>query len=177
MNNNRVDKDLLTRLKGAYQAKYGFDMDEWTPIILHEISENFAINNDETKNAIGEIGKASKLIKGQIKPIHFSNEGQAFYYGIGKSLPYAIAILVIGILCYVLISTTFEYKEQKIMLEKYANASAYKTLMEVGNIEEVKGNLYLTLTKYKENKKNPNIGKEFFEMDDKKTIWIPLGKK
>jgi hypothetical protein len=177
MNNHRVDKDFLTRLKGAYQAKYGFDMDEWTPIILHEISENFATNNEETKNAINEIEKASSLITGQIKPIHFSDEKQAFYYGLGKSLPYGISVLVIGILGYFLISTNSDYKEMKALIENYENIHSYKTLMQVGNVEEQNGRLFLKLTKHNDKNENVEIGKEFFQTKDKQTIWIPLGKK
>lgn len=176
MNNNIIDKGFLTRLKGIYQAKYGIEMDEWSAMVLYEISENFEENNKVTENTIKEIEKASKLIIGQIKPIHFSDEGQAFYYSLGKNLPYAITILVLGILCYVVISTSFEYKELKARIENYANYSAYKTLMQKGIVEEQKGYLYLILDKHKENVDSVKIGKEFFISKDKETVWIPLGR-
>ena len=174
MNNQQVDKDFLTRLKGAYQAKYGFEMDEWTSVILNEISENFSKYTKEAKASIGEIEKASQLIKGQINPIYFSNEQQAYWYGAGKNTPIGIAAIIIGVLCYVIISNTLEYKELKSTV---ANFSKYRILMENGVIEEQKGNLYLSLNKHKENVDSVQIGREFFLSNDKEVVWIPLGHK
>ena len=174
MNNQQVDKDFLTRLKGAYQSKYGFEMDEWTSVILNEISENFSKYTKEAKASIGEIEMASQLIKGQINPIYFSNEQQAYWYGAGKNTPIGIATIIIGILCYVIICNTLEYKEIQSTI---TNFKQYKTLMQNGVIEEQKGYLYLSLSKHKENADTLTIGREFYLSKDHEMVWIPLGQK
>lgn len=174
MNNQQVNKDFLTRLKGAYQAKYGFEMDEWTSVILNEISENFSRYAKETKASVAEIEKASQLIKGQINPIYFSNEQQAYWYGAGKNTPIGFAAIVIGVLCYVIISNTLEYKEIKSTI---TNMSQYKILMQNGVIEEQKGYLYLTLRKHRDNADSLHIGKEFYISKDNEMVWVPLGQK
>ena len=120
MNNEIVNKSFLTRLKGAYQAKYGIEMDEWSAMVLYEISENFEENKKTTESTIKEIEKASNLIKGQINPIHFINDGPAFHYGLGRSLPYSIAIFVVGILCYVVIGHILEYRELKSTIANFS---------------------------------------------------------
>lgn len=174
MNNDIVSKSFLTRLKGVYQAKYGIEMDEWSAMVLYEISENFENNNKVAENAIKEIEKASNLIKGQLKPVHFHGEGDAFWYGTGRSLPYAIALLIIGVLYYFLIGDIFEYRELKSTITNFNN---YETLIKEGIIEEQKGYLYLTLKEHKENVDSVSVGKEFFMTKDKKTVWIPIGRK
>ncbi len=174
MNNDIVSKSFLTRLKGVYQAKYGIEMDEWSAMVLYEISENFEENKKTTESTIKEIEKASNLIKGQINPIHFINDGPAFYYDFGRSLPYSIAIIVVGILCYVVIGNIFEYRELKSTITNFSN---YETLIKEGIIEEQKGYLYLKLNEHKESADSVSVGKEFFITKDKKTVWIPIGRK
>lgn len=174
MSDNIIDKGFLTRLKGAYQAKYGIEMDEWSAMVLYEISENFEDNNKVAENTIKEIEKASNLIKGQLKPVHFHGEGDAFWYGMGRSFPYAIALLIIGVLYYLLISDIFEYRELKSTITNFSN---YETLIKEGIIEDQKGYLYLILNEHKENVDSVSVGKEFFITKDKETVWIPIGRK
>lgn len=174
MNNEIVNKSFLTRLKGVYQAKYGIEMDEWSAMVLYEICENFEDNNKVAENTIKEIEKASNLIKGQLKPIHFANEGQAYNYGFGKSIPYAVAILVIGIIFSFITIDILEYRELKSTTANFRN---YKVLIQHGVIEEQKGHLFLILNRHNEKADSVNVGKEFFLTKDNETVWIPLGPK
>jgi hypothetical protein len=178
MNNEIVNKSFLTRLKGTYQAKYGIEMDEWSAMVLYEISENFNKNNKVTESTIKEIEKASNLIKGQIKPIHFSDAKQAFQYGLGKNFPFGIAFIILLMFGYFLITNSLAYKEIKGVVNDYPNFRAYKLLIQSGKIEVINGRNYLILSKKKEGSNDVMIGEEFFfDSNDKNKIRIPLGRK
>lgn len=178
MNNEIVNKSFLTRLKGAYQAKYGIEMDEWSAMVLYEISENFNKNNKVTESTIKEIEKASNLIKGQLHPVHFSDAKQAFSYGLGKNLPVGITSIIVLIFGYFLITNSLAYREIINLVNEYPNFRAYKLLIQSGKIEVADGRNFLILSKKKEGSNDVIIGDEFFfDSNDKNKIRIPLGRK
>lgn len=174
--NKKVNQDFLIRLKGAYQAKYGMEMDDWTAVILNELSEQFESYQKMTQESANQILKASEHIKGQVYPVHFTSEKQALQYGFGKSLPHAVATCIIGVLMYFFMSSIGMYHEQKAFMDKYQNAVDFKELIEHGNVEVIQGHKCLILSpNFKGN--NPiKIGKEYVYDGNKKRVIIPLGK-
>lgn len=176
MSNNIIDKGFLTRLKGAYQAKYGIEMDEWSAMVLYEISENFEDNNKVAENTIKEIEKASNLIKGQLKPIHFHGEGDAFWYGMGRGFPLALAIFFTGLLFYYLMRNTTDYQDKKAFIEKHPNFEVFDLIMQKGTIEEINGAHFLIL-RHSNNADSLVVGKEYIYDADKNLAFIPLKKE
>lgn len=174
--NKKIDQDFLIRLKGEYQAKYGMVMDDWTAVILHEVSEQFGNYQQMTKESASQILKASEHIKGQVYPVHFTSEKQAMQYGFGKSLPYGIAICIIGVLMYFFMSSLSWYHEQQAFMDKYPNSVDFKGLIEHGKVEVIHGRKCLILSpNFKEN--SPvKIGKEYIYDGSKKRVIVPLGK-
>jgi hypothetical protein len=176
MNNELVSKSFLTRLKGVYQAKYGIEMDEWSAMVLYEISENFEENNKVAESTIKEIEKASNLIKGQIEPIHFHRQGDAFWHGIGRSFPLALAIFFTGLLFYYLMRNTTDYQDKKAFIEKHPNFELFDIIMKKGIFQEYKGVHYLILTPT-DNRDSLVVGREFIYDKDQNAAFIPLDKK
>lgn len=173
MNNDIVSKSFLTRLKGVYQAKYGIEMDEWSAMVLYEISENFEANNKVAESTIKEIEKASNLIKGQIEPIHFHRQGDAFWHGIGRSFPLALAIFFTGLLFYYLVRNTTDYQDKKAFIEKHPNFEKFDLLMKKGVVKEFDGIHYLLLRHT--NKTDSLVAGEEYNYDEKQNVaFIPL---
>ena len=173
MSDNIIDKGFLTRLKGAYQAKYGIEMDEWSAMVLYEISENFEENNKVTESTIKEIEKASNLIKGQLKPIHFNGDGQAFWYSMGKGLPLSLAIFFTGLLFYYLVRNTTDYQDKKAFIEKHPNYEKFDLLMKKGVVKEFDGVHFLILRNvYKSD--SLIVGAEYFYDKKQDAAFIPL---
>jgi hypothetical protein len=178
-NKTQVNKDFITRLKGEYQAKYGFEMDEWTAIMLYEMTERFAVFHDIIGESKRGVDKATQQIKGQLTPIHFNNEKEAFKYGLGKTIGNAIAIAFtvccVSCLAFGLIYTSQEYKDKRSFLDEYKNIEHYRLLSIGGNIIEQGNGKYLVL-KLKPNKGDITIGTEYARGDKKNEILVPLGR-
>jgi hypothetical protein len=174
--NKKVNQDFLIRLKGAYQAKYGMEMDDWTAVILYELSEQFEGYQKMTQESANQILKASEHIKGQVYPVHFTSEKQALYYGFGKNLPYAVASCVIGVLMYIFMSSLSWYHEQQAFMDKYPNSVDFKGLIEHGNVVVIQGQKCLILRPNLKEKSPIKVGKEYVYDRNKKRVIVPLGK-
>lgn len=178
-NKRQISEKLLTRLKGEYQAKYGFEMDEWTAIILYEITMRFTMLNRTMEESKGEVEKAVQQINGQLTPIHFKDEKQAFRYGLGNSIGTntAIALTVCLALGFVfsLIYTSQEYTDKRRIIRANKNIQQYRLLANEGEIIENKNGKYLVL-KLNPEKGDIKIGKEYKKGERKDEILVPLGR-
>ncbi len=178
-NERQISEKLLTRLKGEYQAKYGFEMDEWTAIMLYEITMRFTILNRTMEASKGEVEKAVQQINGQLTPIHFKDEKQAFRHGLGKSIGVNIAIAltvcVVSFFAFWLVYTSQEYNDKRRIIREYKNIQQYRLLANEGEIIENKNGKYLVLKRHPE-KGDIRIGKEYKKGERKDEILVPLGR-
>ena len=60
---SQITKEELTRIKGTFQAKYGYEMDEWTAVILTELNDRFGNFSQTVQQSTNEVGNAAQLIK------------------------------------------------------------------------------------------------------------------
>lgn len=178
-NKQHVSKDFITRLKGEYQAKYGFDMDEWTAIMLYEMTERFTGFYGIIDESKVEIDKAVQQINGQLTPIHFKDEKEAFKYGLGKTIGNTIAIALtvcfVSFLAFWLIYTSQKYEDKLRIVNEYKNIQQYRILSQNGKIIEQSGKKYLVLNSSAK-KGTVKIGEEYEEGDKKNEIWVLLGR-
>jgi hypothetical protein len=159
------DSDLI-RIKATYTAKYGMEIDEWTAINLCEQEAQFNGFKIELAKSMKEIEKASSLVKGQMKSIHFSNEQQAFKYGLSSRF-YPFLTLAIGmLLAWVFYCIFGLQKQEKVDLMLFHN------LIKNAKVVSDKGEMKLVL-QYK-NRKTNAYG-TYFEYDRKKDrLLVPL---
>lgn len=99
-NPNRVETEELIRIKGHFMEKYGVSVDKFSSIILQEINEEFGKMNASLQISIVKIDEASLKIKGLVKHISFQNKWAAFWYAIGRGIPYTVTIICLGFLMY-----------------------------------------------------------------------------
>jgi hypothetical protein len=96
----RVEAEELNRIKGHFMEKYGVPVDKFSAIVLQEINEKFGKMDSAIQISIGKIDEASQKIKGLVKHISFQNKWAAFWYAIGRGIPYSVTIICLGILLY-----------------------------------------------------------------------------
>jgi len=169
-----ISKDELTRIKGIYQAKYGYEMDEWTAVILTELNEKFSIFNQRVQNSTTEIGKATQAIKGQIQPIHFSNHKQAFLFGIGKFLIPSLVVLVGIFTAAYFVGQSEKYTVISQFVDSYPNFDAFREMIRTAEILEVKSKKYLVL-RPAANIKSMEVGREYQYLKEQNIVVVPLG--
>lgn len=178
-NKPQISQNFLTRLKGEYQAKYGFEMDEWTAIMLYEMSERFIDFHQSMEESKSEVENAALQIKGQLKPIHFQDEKQAFRYGLGHSLginmAIALTVCVVSFFAFGLIYTSQEYTDKRRLIDAYKNIQQYRLLANGGKVIENENGKYLVLT-LKPKTGDIEIGKEYKKGSKKEEILVPLGR-
>lgn len=140
-----ISKEELIRIKGKFQAKYGFEMDEWTAVLMTEINEKFYQFNGQVQSSINSIDDASQLIKGQIQPVYFSNSKEAFLYGLGKWLAPSVVGLVAVLITAYFISQSQDYQEINTLLNASPKAKLFQQVIKEGWVEEIGGRHFLVL--------------------------------
>lgn len=164
--NNQISREELTRKKGLLQAKYGEELDDGFAMMMNENEEHF-------KKYISLITSASQQIRDQIKQVNFNNKKEAFWYGLGKALPYSTAIIVLTIAGTILINKSRKYTDLKNFINRYPQFESYRTLVKFGEIEKDEtGQEYLILEAPKSNDRI-TIGKEYQKIKKNK-VYIPL---
>jgi hypothetical protein len=96
----RVETEELNRIKGHFMEKYGVPVDKFSAIVLQEINEEFEKMDAAIQISIDKIDVASQKIKGLVKHISFQNKWAAFWYAIGRGIPYSVTIICLGFLLY-----------------------------------------------------------------------------
>lgn len=173
MNSDQIDKDIL-RLRGHFMDKYGAEIDDWEARMHHEARENFKLLENQLRVSNAEINTARNEIKGQLQSVHFNNNKEAFYYGIGKNLWYGLSALVSTIAGIYFFNQYSKIKEVKNYLESDSNAFKYKNLISNAELLEVENRNYLVL---KPSKRDIMIIGKHYQYDRiKNRILVPLGK-
>ena len=173
---NQVTKEQLTRIRGRYLEKYGKLMDNWSPMLFYEIQENFVQLDNTVKASIQEINKAAADIKGTHKSIHFKDDRQSFFFGLGVAAPAALAVMLVSILIFWYARSSRDYQEKRQIIDAYENASDYVLLMQNGEIIQQNGAKYLMLRPVPK-KGDIFIGKEYIYDPTNQRILVPLGRK
>lgn len=173
---NQVSKEELNRIRGRYTQKYGKLMDNWSPMLFHEMHENFRQFDSSVKATAEQISKAAEQIKGSHKSIHFKSDRQAFFFGLGIAAPAALACIVVSILIFWYVSSTQDYHYKTELIDTYENVSDYVLLMQNGKVVEKGGAKYLVLDPVPK-KGDIFIGKEYIFDSKNRQVLVPLGRK
>lgn len=167
--------ETLTRIKAEYQSRYGMDMDEWSAVMMADNQKAF----DEIRNWLArhfeEARKLRATFKGSIKQVTFASGKQAFLYGLARLIPPSVCALILGICCYVYMSTYKDYQELEKLVDAYANMALYEQIVVDGQLTTEKGVTYLVLSPAKAGKQR--IGKTY-EFDSRnKVVKVPLKRQ
>jgi hypothetical protein len=163
---NQKSHEEMFRIRNKYNAKYGMEIDEWSAVILCELEDNFKGLNKSLNGSTKEIEQAATFIKGQVKPIYFSTEEQAYKYGLSSRF-YPFLASIIGILLMWIAYCIFGLQK-----EEKANLKLFNNLISNGLLISDHGELKLIL-KAKGNK--DNVFGTYFEYDSKKDrLMVPL---
>ncbi len=171
--NSTISKDAITRMRGAYQAKYGFEMDEWTAVMLTELHEHFHDFGKNVAQSNSEIGKAAQMIKGQIRPVHFNNDRQAFWYGIARLIPPSLVALVGILLIAYFVNQGSKYQEIARFEDSYPNFEHFRHLIRYGAIHEEKNATYLVLRPASDIS-SMKVGEEYQYLKKQNVVLVPL---
>lgn len=174
---SEISTEQMTRLKGQFSAKYGIEIDDWSAMVMTEISQRFMFLTSEVNRSVIQIDEAAKNIKGKVNQINFRNNSEAIRFGIGLSLPFAAVGTLISAMILWYNTTTREFVVRKQIIEEYINAPAYENLMKYGKIIERDGNLCLVMGKADQKSGDILIGQEYIDDGNLGRILIPLGKK
>jgi len=170
---SQITKEELTRIKGSFQAKYGYEMDEWTAVILAELNDRFGNFSQAVQNSTKEVGNAAQLIKGQVHSVHFKNDRQAFLFGLGKFLIPSLVVFVGIFFTAHFVGQSEKYKIISRFVEKYPNFEAFRQMIEVAEIQELKSKKYLIL-RPAANIKSIEVGKEYQYLKAQNVVVVPL---
>lgn len=91
---DNLNTQEIIRIKGYFQQKYGFEVDDFTVSFLNEINEGFEKLKEKSDESLMEIKEASNKIKLAKRQILFQTKEVAFWYAIGTFLPFALTCLV-----------------------------------------------------------------------------------
>jgi hypothetical protein len=167
--------ETLSRIKAEYQSRYGMDMDEWSAVMMADNQKAF----DEIRHWLArhfeEARKLRATFKGSIKQVTFASGKQAFLYSLGRLIPPSVCALILGIFCYVYMSTYKDYQELERLVDAYANMALYEQIVVDGQLTTEKGVTYLVLSPAKAGKQR--IGKTY-EFDSRnKVVKVPLKRQ
>ncbi|WP_159471230.1 hypothetical protein [Dyadobacter sp. 3J3] len=174
---SKISKEQMVRLKGQFSAKYGIEMDDWSAMVMTEISQQFMLFAGQMNASISSIEEASENIKGKVSQINFRNNQEALRFGLGLSIPFAAMGTIISVMVLWYSTTTREYTVRKQIIEDYQNAPIYARLMQYGQVVEHGEQLCLALTLADLESGNILIGKEYVKDGKSGQILIPLGRK
>ena len=128
-----ISDEVLRRISGHFQVKYGLAMDSLTAALLNEVREKdqHVSRNQQaiTKELITKINA--------LKPFATDNPWASFAYGFGKyAWAWTIVVLLgIAILLHHIRETTeTEYQQAKMVVERYPNLPLLEPLIKSAKI-------------------------------------------
>lgn len=169
-------KELVTKIKGQFSAKYGIEMDDWSAMVMTEISERFTWINNSLKKSVDKIEEAARSVKSKTYQVSFNSSQEAFKLGLGLMAPLAGMGSLIAVLVFWYKTSTEEYQSIKRIAQSYENVQAYRILMQEGEIVTREGQYCLSLTLANRKAGDILIGKEYVFEGKTKRILIPLGR-
>ncbi|MGV3604303.1 MAG: hypothetical protein ACO1N1_23980 [Dyadobacter fermentans] len=171
--NSTISKDAITRMRGAYQAKYGFEMDEWTAVMLTELHEHFQDFGKNVAQSNGEIAKAAQLIKGQINQVHFKSDWQAFWFGLSRLLIPSLVTLVGMLLIAYFVNQGEKYQAIVRFQNSYPDFDQFQELIQNAQVHEEKNATYLVLRPASDIT-SMKVGEEYRYHKEQKVVLVPL---
>lgn len=163
---------MLDRIKAQYLLRYGMEMDDWSAINLANNQEHFEMVKTHLDANLKESQRLHQTFKGSIKTISFASNLQSFLYGLGRSLPYSVGGLILGILVYLYLGKKQDYKRIQEFVSEYENIESYESLIREGSLKTINGIEFLVLKPAKAG--NNNYG-QVYEFDrKKKVVNVPL---
>ena len=175
MNEKRQQvRQMLDSIKAQYQLKYGIEMDDWFAVNVAESQEHFDRIRKSLDANSSESKRLHETFKGSVKQVHFASDRQSFIYGLARSLPYAVCLLVLGVLYYAYVSTQADYRRIREFTLAHENIEAYQSLVQNGVLKTVNGEQCLIL---KPARAGDNTYGQVYEFDARnKVVNVPLGK-
>jgi len=82
-------REFVTKIKGQFSAKYGIEMDDWSAMVMTEISECFTALNHSLRKSVEKIEEATRSVKGKTYHVSFNSSQEAFKLGLGLTAPLA----------------------------------------------------------------------------------------
>ncbi|GGB83219.1 hypothetical protein [Dyadobacter sediminis] len=173
----QVNQEFLNRIKGRYTEKYATAMDDWTAIILHEVSEAVGVirreNSSKLSEGIKEINEASEKIKGQVQQVHFDNQKQAFFYGLGRHLLYGLTS-TIGICSVIWIYTTqTDFSDKLEFVNQHPSIEKFQSIYLNG--KTISENGYEFLVVYPRKEGNIEFARNYLYDKENNRVLIPIG--
>lgn len=176
---DQINQEYLNRIKGRYTEKYTTAMDDWTAIILHEVSEGVAIVSRENKSKLDEsiqkIIEASKKIDGQVHQVHFENRKQAFFYGLGKHLMYGLASMICISFCIWIYTTQTDFAVKNELVNKYPSIEKFESIYRSG--KTISKNGYEFLVVYPSKGDDVKFAYNYMYDKENNRVLIPIGTK
>jgi hypothetical protein len=170
---SQITKEEVTRIMGQFQAKYGYEMDEWTAVILTELNDRFNVFGETVESTKAEIDKAVKLVKGQVNTVHFRDNMQAFIFSIGKSVfPSLVALAGIVVIAYY-VGQFEKFKSVSHFTEMYPDFDTFRELIKVADVQEINSKKYLVLRPAAKSK-SPEVGREYEYLKADNVVVVPL---
>ncbi len=78
-------KEFVTKIKGQFSAKYGIEMDDWSAMVMAEISERFMVLNHSVKKSADKIDEAARSVKGKTYQVSFNSAQEDLKLGLGMA--------------------------------------------------------------------------------------------
>lgn len=175
----QVNQEYLNRIKGRYTEKYATAMDDWTAIILHEVSEAVGVirkeNSSKLSEGIKEICEASEKIKGQVQQVHFDSRQQAFFHGLGRHLLSGLAS-IIGTCSVIWIYTTqTEFSDKKEFVNQHPFIEKFQSIYLNGKTISQDGYEFLVVYPIKGD--NVEFARNYLYDKENNRVLIPIGTK
>lgn len=93
-----LDERELLRLKSHYQLKYGVEMDDFALNTMMALEAGFESNRKDLERYFAKLEKDNRVCTG--RHIYFTIPKVAFWYAAGRSMPWAIALVLLSVLLY-----------------------------------------------------------------------------
>ncbi len=148
-----IPNEVLRRISGHFQEKYGLAMDSLTAALLNEVKEK-ELHEIENQKAMAEkMMSEIKKLKAAIKPIVTENPWVAFTYGFGKHTWAWTAVVFLGVgllLHHGRETTKTEYQRARLVVERYPNLPMLEPLIKSAKIVKKDQGTFLELSPAKD---------------------------
>lgn len=178
-----ISDEVLRRISGHFQEKYGLAMDSLTAALLNEVKET-GQNDIESQKALAEkMMTEIKEMKAVSKPIVTENPWVAFTYGFGKHAWAWTAVVFLGIgllLHHGRETTKTEYQRARLVIERYPNLPMLEPLIKSAKIVKKDQGNFLELAPAKDRLllgKNYTIDPTVRLPENAQKVLIPLSFK
>lgn len=144
-----ISDEVLRRICGHFQEKYGLAMDSLTAALLNEVREKDQRNAQSQQTTVKELMTQIN----SLKPFATDNPKASFAYGFGKYAWAWTAVVFLGIgllLHHTRETMKAEYQQAKIVVERYPNLTLLEPLIKSAKIVKKDQGIFLELVPAKD---------------------------